>query len=101
LERQGIFAAVLHMPTIKPIDEEAIIKASIKTGKLLVVENHSVIGGLGSAVCEVTASKAPCHVERIGYQDIFLESGDDEVLFSRYGMDAKGIEARALLMLKK
>lgn len=101
LRSRGISAGLIHMPTIKPIDEEAILAAARETGKILTVENHSVIGGLGSAVCEVTAEKAPCQVGRIGYGDIFLESGDDETLFSRYGMTAHGIAARAEQMVRR
>ena len=92
LERQGIRAGLIHMPTIKPIDEDAILAAAAKTGRIVTVENHSVIGGLGSAVCEVTAKALPCRVTRCGYQDIFLESGDDELLFDRYGLSARAIE---------
>lgn len=101
LRAEGVSAGVLHMPTIKPIDEDAIAKAARATGLIVTVENHSVIGGLGSAVCEVTAQKAPCRVARIGYQDIFLESGDDETLFGRYGMDAQGIARRAKEALRE
>ena len=101
LRNRGISAGVIHMPVIKPLDEQAIVEAAHKTGKILTVENHSVIGGLGSAVCETTADKAPCLVGRIGYQDIFLESGDDETLFSRYGMDARGIAERAEQMVRQ
>ena len=100
LEKQGISAGVLHMPTIKPIDEEAIAEAAEKTGKIVTVENHSIIGGLGSAVCEVVADKAPCCVARIGYQDIFLQCGDDNVLFHRYGMDAEGIATKAASLVQ-
>jgi len=91
LEGQGVHARLIHMPTIKPIDEEAILGAAVKTGLIVTVENHSVIGGLGGAVCEVTARERPCRVVRCGYRDIFLESGDDEVLFDRYGLSAGAI----------
>ena len=91
LEQKGIRAGLIHMPTIKPIDKEAILNAAARTGLIVTVENHSVIGGLGSAVCEVTAQEQPCRVVRCGYQDIFLESGDDEVLFGRYGLSARAI----------
>jgi transketolase len=91
LKQQGLFAEVLHVPVIKPIDRDAILRTSIKTGLVITVENHSVIGGLGSAVCEIVTETAPCRVCRIGYQDIFLESGDDEVLFDRYGLSVPRI----------
>jgi len=94
LEEQGVHAGLIHMPTVKPIDEEAILAAAAQTGLIVTVENHSVIGGLGSAVCEATAASLPCRVVRCGYQDIFLESGDDEVLFDRYGLSAAAIAKR-------
>jgi len=81
----------LHMPTIKPIDIEAICDAAESIGAIVTVENHSIIGGLGGAVCEVVAEYAPCRVKRLGFPDVFLESGDDEVLFSRYSLDIAGI----------
>jgi len=97
LEQQGIHAQLIHMPTVKPIDKGAILRAAAQTGLIVTVENHSVIGGLGSAVCEVTAESLPCRVVRCGYRDIFLESGDDEALFGRYGLSvdaiSEGIEA--------
>ena len=77
-----------------------IAEAAEKTGKIVTVENHSIIGGLGSAVCEVVADKAPCCVARIGYQDIFLQCGDDNVLFHRYGMDAEGIATKAASLVQ-
>jgi len=91
LEKQGISVLVLHMPTIKPIDIEAICDAASSIGKILTIENHSIIGGLGGAVCEVVAEHVPCRIKRLGFPDIFLESGDDEVLFARYGLDIAGI----------
>jgi transketolase len=98
LEKQGISARLLHMPTIKPIDIDAICDAAESIGAIVTVENHSVIGGLGGAVCEVAAEYAPCRIKRLGFPDIFLESGDDEVLFSRYGLDVAGIESAAKLL---
>jgi transketolase len=95
LEKQGISVRVLHMATIKPIDVEAICDAAESIGKIVTVENHSVIGGLGGAVCEVTAEHAPCHIKRLGFPDVFLESGDDEVYFHRYGLDIEGIVSTA------
>lgn len=95
LESRGIRAGVLHLPTIKPLDENAVAAMARKTGRLVTVENHSVIGGLGGAVCEALARLCPCPVRRLGYQDIFLESGDDETLFARYGLTAEAIAAAA------
>lgn len=93
LRAEGISVRLLHMPTIKPIDVEAICEASAEIGRIVTVENHSLIGGLGGAVCEVTAEFAPCKVRRLGFPDIFLESGDDEILFGRHGLDVAGIVA--------
>jgi transketolase len=100
LKQQGISAEILHIPVIKPIDRDAILETSKKTGLAITVENHSVIGGLGSAVCEIVSEASPCRVRRIGYQDIFLESGDDEVLFDRYGLSVQRIMEAAVQTLK-
>ena len=100
LQKCGIFADVLHVPFIKPIDKDAIVGTAGKTGLIITVENHSVIGGLGSAVCETVSEKTPCIVHRLGYQDIFLESGDDETLFDRYGLNAQRIAEFILQILK-
>lgn len=101
LERRGLSVRLIHMPTIKPIDVEAIEDAAESIGKIVTVENHSIIGGLGSAVCETVAERAPCRVRRLGFNDIFLESGDDEVLFDRYGIGADGIAAAAMQLVSK
>jgi transketolase len=95
LAAEGISVRLLHMPTIKPIDTEAILDAAESIGKIVTVENHSIIGGLGGAVCELTAEWAPCRVRRLGFRDIFLESGDDERLFSQYGMNTEQIAQAA------
>ena len=101
LKKKGIYSDVLHFPVIKPLDDKAVIKTARKTGLIITVENHSVIGGLGSAVCETVTENAPCRVKRLGYKDIFLESGDDEVLFDRYGLNALRISEFALNALKR
>ena len=101
LERRGLSVRLIHMPTIKPIDVEAIEDAAESIGKIVTVENHSIIGGLGSAVCETVAERAPCRVRRLGFNDIFLESGDDEVLFDRYGIGADGIATAAMQLVSK
>jgi transketolase len=95
LSKQGIKANLIHMPCLKPIDAEAVRQAA-KTGVIVTVENHSVIGGLGSAVAELCCDESPCMVKRLGFQDIFLESGDDEVLFDKYGLS----EAKILDTIK-
>ncbi len=100
LDREGIKARVIHMPTIKPIDEEVIVKASRDIGKIITVENHSRIGGLGGAVSEVLTDQAPCYLTRLGFPDIFGESGDDEKIFSKMGVNTENIVAKAKAMKK-
>lgn len=91
LSADGISAEVINIHTIKPIDEEAIVKTAAKTGKIVTVEEHSVIGGLGSAVCDVVAQKAPAKVMKIGVQDVYGESGPAKELIKKYGLDAESI----------
>lgn len=91
LEGEGIHADLLHMHSIKPLDEEALLASAAKTGKVVTVENHSVIGGLGSAVCEALSKELPTRVVRLGFPDVFMQCGDDETLFSRFGMNTENI----------
>ena len=91
LAADGISAEVINIHTIKPLDEELIIKSAKKTGKVVTAEEHSIIGGLGGAVCEVLSEKAPTPVCRIGMNDIFGESGSAGALVAKYGLDAEGI----------
>ncbi|MDP6523509.1 MAG: transketolase C-terminal domain-containing protein [Kiritimatiellia bacterium] len=91
LKKEGIGVRLVHMPTIKPIDRTAIVKASNDFGKILSIENHSVIGGLGGAISEVLTDEAPCLLKRLGFQDRFAESGDNEAIFSAYGMNSENI----------
>ena len=100
LEKQGIHIDLLHMPSIKPLDEEAVIESAAKTGKVITVENHSVIGGLGSAVCELLSKKYPVKTSCLGFPDIFLQCGADEELFSRYGMNTENIADTILKRVK-
>ena len=91
LEADGVSARVINIHTIKPIDEELIIKAAKETGKVVTVEEHSIIGGLGGAVCEVLSENAPVPVKRIGVNDVFGESGPAVMLLEKYGLDGKGV----------
>lgn len=95
LQKEGIDAQVVNICTIKPIDEELLVSCAKKTGKLVTVEEHSVIGGLGSAVCEALSEKAPTPVKRVGIQDVYGESGPALELIKKYELDAEGI-ARAV-----
>ena len=91
LAADGIDARVINIHTIKPIDEDIIVKAAKETKKIFTVEEHSVIGGLGSAVAEVLAEKSPAPLKRIGVNDVFGESGPAVKLLEKYGLDAAGI----------
>ena len=91
LKADGIDAEVVNICTIKPLDEELIVKSAKKTGKVVTVEEHSVIGGLGSAVCDALCKSYPVPVCKIGMQDVFGESGPAAALVEKYGLDAKGV----------
>lgn len=91
LAQDGIKARVINIHTIKPLDEELVIKAAVETGKLITVEEHSVIGGLGSAVCDVVCDKNLAPVHKIGIKDVFGESATAEELLEKHELDAKGI----------
>ena len=88
LAAEGIDAKVINIHTIKPLDEELIVAAAKETGKVVTVEEHSVIGGLGSAVCDVLCEQAPTKVLKIGINDTFGESGPAVELVKKYGLDA-------------
>ena len=86
-----IDAKVINIHTIKPLDEDLVVAAAKETGKVVTVEEHSVIGGLGSAVCDVLAEKAPTKVMKIGINDTFGESGPAAELLKKYGLDTDSI----------
>ncbi|MBS5062678.1 MAG: transketolase family protein [Hungatella hathewayi] len=94
LEKDGIDAEVINIHTIKPLDEELITASARKTGKVVTVEEHSVIGGLGSAVCDALCGSYPVPVKKIGMQDHFGESGPAMELIHKYGLDGEGIYAQ-------
>ena len=91
LATDGVNAKVINIHTIKPLDEELIVAAAKETGKVVTVEEHSVIGGLGSAVCDVLSEKAPTKLMKIGINDVFGESGSASVLVQKYGLDGEGV----------
>ncbi|MBO4899248.1 MAG: transketolase family protein [Lachnospiraceae bacterium] len=91
LAAEGIDAEVINIHTIKPLDEDLIIKSATKTGKVVTAEEHSVIGGLGSAVCDCLSAKHPVPVYKIGINDQFGESGSAGALVEKYGLDAAGV----------
>jgi len=101
LARQGVEALVLHVPTIKPIDEEGIVQAASATGLVVVVEEQSVLGGLGGAVAEVLSDHYPVPVKRLGIQDTYGESGPNERLFEKYRLSASAVAQDVQVILSK
>jgi transketolase len=99
LAEEGISARVINMASIKPIDEEIIVKAAKETKGIITVEEHSIIGGLGSAVTEVVCEKFPTKVIRIGTMDTFGESGDGNKLLEKYGLNVENIVEKAKKLL--
>lgn len=99
LKADGIEARVIDMHTIKPLDEETIVKAAKECGRIVTAEEHSVIGGLGGAVAETVVKTCPCRVEMVGQHDVFGESGKPAELLEKYGMTAADIvkAARSLI----
>jgi len=91
LAADGISAEIINIHTIKPIDRELVVKSALKTGKVVTVEEHSIIGGLGSAICDVLSEKAPTKVLKIGVNDVYGESGPALELIKKYGLDAESI----------
>lgn len=91
LKEDGINARVINIHTIKPLDEEIIVKAASETGIIVTAEEHSVIGGLGSAVCDVVAAKCPCKVVKIGVNDVFGHSGPAVDLLKEFGLCAENV----------
>ncbi len=103
LKEEGIDAAVINMASIKPLDNDLVIKYAEKCGAMVTTEEHSIIGGLGSAVCDLIAERAICPVVRHGVEDTFGQSGPALKLLDLYGLNAEGIAAKAkfAISLKK
>ena len=100
LKKDGVDAEVINIHTIKPLDEDLIVASAKKTGKVVTVEEHSVIGGLGSAVCDCLSEKAPTPVKKIGVNDVYGESGPAAALLHKYGLDAEGVYESVKAFLK-
>ena len=94
LAAEGISAKVINIHTIKPLDKELILNSARKTGKVVTAEEHSIIGGLGGAVCEALSEETPTKVLRIGVKDTFGESGPAAALLAKYQLDGAGIYAQ-------
>lgn len=101
LAEAGIDAEVINICTIKPLDSELIAASAKKTGKVVTVEEHSVIGGLGSAVCDALAELCPTPVKKLGMQDVYGESGSASELVHKYGLDGEGVAAAVKEFLNK
>ena len=103
LAAEGIQARVINMASVKPLDEAAVVSASKETGAIVTCEEHSIIGGLGSAVAEVLAEQAPAPLERVGVKDTFGESGKPKELLAKYGLTAADVAeaARRVVARKK
>jgi len=99
LAARGVDAHVLHVPTIKPIDTEAIVAAAERTGRVVTVEEHTVLGGLGGAVAEVLGEHRPTQLNRIGLQDTYVQSGPNDELLDIYGLSAARVAEQVLAIL--
>ena len=100
-EKTSMSVRVVNIPTLKPIDEEIIIDSAIHTNHVFTIEDHSIIGGLGSAVSEVLSEKYPTKVSRIGLNDVFPESAPPADLYEKYGLSSNKIADRVLSELDK
>ncbi len=102
LEKDGIRAEILHIPVIKPFfAQDDLIKSAQKTKKVVTVENHSIIGGVGSLVCETLSENYPVPVLRIGTNDCFGQSGEQRVLMEYYGLTAEKLYEKIKNFIKK
>lgn len=101
LFKDGIDAEVIHVPTIKPLDKETILKSVRKTGAVVTVEEAQINGGLGGAIAELLSEELPTPLKRIGMQDHFGESGDPAQLFAHFGLDAKHIAMAAHFVVER
>jgi transketolase len=99
LEAEGISVDLINIHTIKPLDEEAVVRSAKKTGKVITCEEHNIIGGLGSRVAQTLAQHHPCPIHFIGVKDSFGESGTPDQLMTKYGLDTKSIYNAAKAML--
>ena len=100
LASEGISAEVVHVPTLKPLDPSGIVHSADKTGLVVTTEEHTVIGGLGSAVAELLGEHRPTPLRRHGLMDVYGESGSNDALLEKYGMTARHIAAAARELLR-
>jgi transketolase len=100
LAAEGVSAHLLHVPTLKPLDEQAVVEAAARTGAVVTAEDHTIIGGLGGAVAEILGERHPTPMRRVGLRDTFGESGPNEALLEKYGLTAGHVAAAAHELLK-
>jgi transketolase len=100
LKKSGISVEVIHMPSIKPMDEDLLVRTAKKTGKVLTIENHRIFGGFGGAVAEILGEKCPTHVERMGILDDVIESATLEQLLRHYKLTPTDMAERAEAMIR-
>jgi transketolase len=100
LAQEGISARVVNISTIKPVDEDLLVDCASKTNGIVTVEEHSIIGGLGSAVAEVLCEKSPAFIQRVGLKDVFGMSGDADNLLEHFGLTPSNIVAAARNVLE-
>ena len=101
LGKQKINAALLHVPCLKPLDPELLIKIASKCGAVVTAENHSIIGGLGGAISEILSENFPVPVKRVGVEDFFVETGEDEDIKEKYGLTVENIKKSAMSLINK
>lgn len=101
LAKNNISAEVIHMPVVKPIDSKTLLDSAKKTNNVITIENHSIIGGIGSAVCELMSEKYPVKVKRIGINDEFGQSGEQRALMEHYGLTGEKLAESVIKYLSK
>jgi transketolase len=100
LAKNKIEARVINMSSLKPIDEDAVVKAAEETRGIVTVDNHNIHGGLGSAVAEVASQKRPAKMRMVGVQDVFGRSGTDSQMKAKFGLQAENIIDAAMSLLE-
>lgn len=100
LDAEGIATTVVHVPCVKPLDEEVILRVAKQAGRIITIEEHQVAGGFGSAVAEFLAERYPVPIVRLGVQDVFGQSGTPEELLAHYGITAPAVSAAARRMMR-
>ena len=101
LAAEGIDVHLIHVPTIKPLDVEAIVAGAERTGRVITVEEHSILGGLGGAVAETLSEHRPTRIDRIGLRDLYPESGPNDALLDMYGLSAARVAEQVAAILRR